>query len=88
MSAQHRPSTLAGTADLPATLDIQSAARLLGIGRTTAYALARREALPVPVIRVGSGYRVPTAPLLRLLGLEPPQPPTGHTPRPDDPHSG
>jgi predicted site-specific integrase-resolvase len=57
---------------LPPTLDVVTAGRLLGIGRTMAYQLARHGRFPVPVLRVGSNYRVPTAPLLALLGIDPP----------------
>lgn len=56
-------------AALPTVLDLLTAARALGIGRTTAYALARADEFPCPVIRVGGVYRVPTAGLLRLLEL-------------------
>lgn len=35
------------------TLGIEELARRLGINRSTAYQLARRNQLPVPVIRVG-----------------------------------
>ena len=45
-----------------------TAARILGIGRTKAYELARRGEFPCPVIRVGDLYRVSTPDLLRLLG--------------------
>lgn len=61
--------TLGEIADLPTVLDLLTAARALGIGRTTAYALARDGGFPCPVIRVGGGYRVPTAGLLQVLGL-------------------
>jgi hypothetical protein len=61
--------TLAETAELPTVLDLLTAARALGIGRTTAYALARDGAFPCPVVRVGGTYRVPTAGLLQVLGL-------------------
>ncbi|MBS2966346.1 helix-turn-helix domain-containing protein [Actinocrinis puniceicyclus] len=57
---------------LPPTLDIVTAGRLLGIGRTTAYQLARHGRFPVPVLRVGGSYRVPTAPMLALLGIDAP----------------
>ncbi|WP_410622279.1 helix-turn-helix domain-containing protein [Amycolatopsis sp. cmx-8-4] len=46
-----------------------TAARALGIRRTTAYALARGGSFPCPVFRAGGSYRVPTSGLLRLLGL-------------------
>jgi hypothetical protein len=51
------------------TIDLPRAGRLLGIGRTAAYATAGRGAFPVPVLRAGKRFRVPTAPLLRALGL-------------------
>ncbi|HVK26240.1 MAG TPA: helix-turn-helix domain-containing protein [Actinokineospora sp.] len=58
-------------AALPVTVDLLTTARALGVGRTTAYAMARAGTFPCPVIRVGGAYRVPTAGLLRLLGLVP-----------------
>ena len=64
-----RPAAPPDTRTLPPTLDIVTAGRLLGIGRTTAYQLARHGQFPVPVLRIGGGYRVPTAPLLALLGI-------------------
>lgn len=57
---------------LPVTVDIPTAARALGLGRSTAYELARRGELPCRVLHIGSSYRVPTADLLRVLGVEPP----------------
>lgn len=39
----------------------------LGIDRTTGYRAIRANTFPVPVIRVGRIYRVPTVPLRRLL---------------------
>ncbi len=55
---------------LPPVLDLSTAARLLGVGRTAAYQLVRENQWPTPVIRVGRLIRVPTAPLLDLLGVE------------------
>jgi hypothetical protein len=57
---------------LPVVIDVPTAARAIGLGRSTAYELARRNEFPCPVLRVGSSYRVPTAGLLRILGIEPP----------------
>ncbi len=55
---------------LPVSVELwPTAARALGIGRTTAYELARRDELPVPVLRLGSRYRVNRADLLRALGV-------------------
>ncbi|GLZ37847.1 helix-turn-helix domain-containing protein [Actinokineospora sp. NBRC 105648] len=72
MTGTDRPVlTFGDLAALPVTVDLMTAARTLGIGRTTAYAMARAEEFPCPLIRVGGSYRVPTAGLLRLLGLEP-----------------
>ena len=53
--------------ELPVVIDLVTAARALGIGRTRAFELVRRGEFPVPVLRVGSTWRVPTAPLLSLL---------------------
>ncbi|NBH07738.1 helix-turn-helix domain-containing protein [Amycolatopsis sp. SID8362] len=63
------PMTLSEVAALPAVVDLMTAARALRIKRTTAYALARGGSFPCPVLRVGGAYRVPTAGLLRVLGL-------------------
>jgi len=56
---------------LPAVIDVATAARALGLGRSTAYDLARRGKFPCRVLHIGSSYRVPTAELLRVLGIEP-----------------
>jgi excisionase family DNA binding protein len=62
---------------LPALLTVPQAAVVLGIGRTVAYQLVRRDEWPTPVIRVGAQIRIPRTPLLTLLGLSPiaPEPP-------------
>jgi hypothetical protein len=62
--------TFADIAGLPVTVDLLTAGRALGIGRTTAYGLARTDRFPCPVLRVGGSYRVPTVGILRLLGLD------------------
>ncbi len=54
---------------LPAIVDIQTAAAVLGIGRTVAYELVRTGRFPTPVVRVGKQIKIPTAYLLDLLGL-------------------
>jgi len=73
--------TLAEVAGLPAVTDLVTAGRALGIGRTTAYELARAGQFPCPVIRAGTTWRVPTAGLLALLGLAVPGPsPPGDPP--------
>lgn len=55
----------------PPTVDVEAAGRALGIGRTTAYMLARTDEFPCKVIKAGRCYRVVTADLLRLLEIAP-----------------
>lgn len=54
---------------LPTVVDVPTAAAVLGIGRTAAYELIRTNRWPTPVLRMGKLIRVPTAPLLNLVGL-------------------
>ena len=54
---------------LPAVIDVPTAASVLGIGRTAAYELIRCGTWPTPVVRLGKLIRVPTAPLLDLVGI-------------------
>lgn len=61
-------------ASLPPVLDVPTAGRLLGLGRSAAYALVLAERWPTPVVRLGRRLRIPTAPLLALLGLDPVRP--------------
>jgi predicted DNA-binding transcriptional regulator AlpA len=56
--------------DLPPAVDVQTAAAVLGLSRTAAYELIRVGGWPTPVLRLGRLIRVPTAPLLALLGVE------------------
>lgn len=51
-------------------ISLTEAATLLGVGRTTAYKAAREGTFPVPVLRVGGRYVVPTRPLLDCLHLQ------------------
>lgn len=53
---------------LPPTLDLITAARILGIGRTVAYELVRDGRWPTPVIHAGRKIRIPSGPLRALLG--------------------
>jgi hypothetical protein len=67
---------------LGAVTDLRTAAQILGLSANTAYALARRDAFPVPVIRAGGQYRVPVQAILAVLGVcpppgPPPSPPQG-----------
>ncbi|MCW3818617.1 helix-turn-helix domain-containing protein [Micromonospora sp. DR5-3] len=51
------------------TTDLATAADILGVSRSAAYKLARRDAFPVPLIRAGTHYRVPVPPILAALHL-------------------
>ncbi|MFE9237993.1 hypothetical protein [Streptomyces sp. NPDC007007] len=55
---------------LPAVIDLDTSNRALMIGRSTGYGLAKQGEYPVKVLRLGNAYRVVTADLLKLLGLE------------------
>jgi hypothetical protein len=65
------PLTFAELHALPTVVDLMTAARALDIGRTTAYQLAKAGEFPVRIIRVGTAYHVPTAELLKVLGVTP-----------------
>ena len=67
MTGMNRAELLA----LPATVDLLTAAHALGIGRTTAYQLARAGQFPTPVLRLGARYRVVTSGLLTALQIDP-----------------
>jgi excisionase family DNA binding protein len=57
---------------LPATetCSVEVAAARLGLSRGKAYELARRNELPVPVLRFGRKLAIPTRTLDRVLGIE------------------
>jgi len=63
------PITITQLRAMPATVDLLTAARALGLGRTKAYELAKHGQFPCRVIRIGEIYRIPTAGLLELLGI-------------------
>ncbi|MFE2426987.1 hypothetical protein ACFXJ5_09570 [Streptomyces sp. NPDC059373] len=65
---------------LPAVIDLDTANRALALGRSTGYALAKRGQYPVKVLRFGNAYRVPTADLLRVLGMTAPEVPEDREP--------
>jgi predicted DNA-binding transcriptional regulator AlpA len=54
---------------LPPVVDVPTAAAILGIGRTAAYELIRVGNWPTPILRLGKLIRVPSAPLLELVGV-------------------
>lgn len=57
----------------PVLLTVMEAAEVLGIGRTTAYALIREGAWPTPVVRLGKLIKVPAGPLRRFVETGCPQ---------------
>ena len=57
---------------LPPTIDVVVAGRAFGIGRTKSYRLAEAGEFPCAVMKVGRSYRVLTADMLRVLGIENP----------------
>jgi hypothetical protein len=57
-------------AELPVVVDVVTAGSVIGLGRAGSYDLARRGEFPVPVLRVGRQYRVVTAHLRELLGID------------------
>jgi excisionase family DNA binding protein len=56
---------------LPAVVDVPTAASVLGLSRTTVYELIRIGDWPTPVLRLGKLIRLPTEPILELLGIQP-----------------
>lgn len=60
---------LADDSPTRATLTIDEAAKVLGIGRTAAYDAARRN--EIPTIKIGRRLLVPRAALDRLLSITP-----------------
>lgn len=63
------PLTEAEVRTLPPVVGVPTAAAVLGIGRTCAYELIRTDSWPTPVLHLGRVIRIPTAPLLALIGL-------------------
>lgn len=55
---------------LPVSVDLHTAGRAFGIGRTKAHELARSGEFPCQVLRVGAKYRVPRAAIFEALGLD------------------
>ena len=72
--AAARPSNEVWTIDavrgLRATIDIETAGAILGIGRSKSYELAKSGTFPVRVLRIGKRYLVPTPSILALLEIE------------------
>lgn len=52
------------------TVPLLVAGGALGLGKNSSYQAVERGDFPVPVLRIGRRLVVPTAPLLRVLGVE------------------
>lgn len=64
---------------LPVSVDLVTAGRAFGLGRTKAFELAKAGEFPCRVLRVGVRYRVPRSAIFEALGIDPDraQSPTG-----------
>jgi predicted DNA-binding transcriptional regulator AlpA len=60
-------ATLEEIRNWPPTIDVTTAARVLGISRSSAYELVKVGQFPVRTLRVGSRVRVLTHDLVRVL---------------------
>ncbi|MFD7663124.1 DNA-binding protein [Streptomyces sp. NPDC059788] len=70
MSYSARALTFAEAFDLPMSVDLRTAARAFAVCPATAYRLIHLGCFPCPVFRLGRQYRIPTVPLMRVLGIE------------------
>jgi hypothetical protein len=67
--ADQRGMSLEEVLALPATVNVVTAARALGIGHNKAYDLIKAGEFPVRTLTMGSTVRVPTAALWEALGV-------------------
>jgi hypothetical protein len=67
VTASAGPVTLADLRAMPAAVDVTTAARALGIGRSSAYDAIKAGTFPARVIAVAGRLRVVTASLIALL---------------------
>jgi hypothetical protein len=67
--ARTKKWTLDDVYELGLTTDLETAASILGIGRTKAYQMAGEDDFPVRIIKSGKAYRVPVPALLGVLGV-------------------
>jgi hypothetical protein len=62
--------TIEAIRGLAATVDVETAGAILGIGRSKSYELAKANEFPVRILRIGRRYLVPTPAILGLLGID------------------
>lgn len=70
MNRTHVALTFAEAFDLPLSVDLRTAARAFAVCPATAYRLIQTGRFPCRVFRIGHQYRIPTASLMRALGIE------------------
>lgn len=68
-AAEQRGMTLEEVLALPATVNVVTAARALGIGHNKAYDLIKTGRFPVRTLTMGGTVRIPTAALWEALGV-------------------
>ena len=54
---------------LPVSVDLVTAGRAFGMGRTKSFELAQRDEFPCRVLKIGKKYRVPRSAILDALGI-------------------
>ncbi|MFG2059383.1 helix-turn-helix domain-containing protein [Micromonospora sp. NPDC048930] len=70
------PWTLERVRALGTVTDVATAGQIFGLSRSSAYQMARDGTLPVPVIKVGSRYRVSVTAIIAVLtATDPSRPP-------------
>ncbi|WP_293954784.1 AlpA family transcriptional regulator [uncultured Corynebacterium sp.] len=55
---------------IKATYTVEEAAKILGLGKSSAYAAVRNGQFPTKVIKIGGRYIIPAKELNCLLGIE------------------
>lgn len=68
---KYEPMSEAEALALPVTVDLETAGRAFGFGRTKAHELTRTGEFPCPVKKFGNSYRVLRLDLLAALGYSP-----------------
>jgi excisionase family DNA binding protein len=56
--------------DLEPTISPEQYAQLTNTGRTKVYQMLKAGEFPVPFIKAGNRYQIPTLAVLRMLGVE------------------
>lgn len=69
LQAEPRVWTIEAVKNLSATIDVETAGAILGIGRSKSYELAKADEFPVRILRIGRRYIVPTKAILDYLEI-------------------